>query len=79
VTLEVLPEDFVALRKDILEVSQVRLAELLQLSVPSIKKYESGGAIPSYEVLIRMAELAGVKFEINPEKKHPLLLKKEGV
>lgn len=74
--LEVLPKDFVTIRKEILQVSQVRMAEILGTSLASIKKYEQGGAIPSYEVLVKMANLAGARFEINPDNPHPLLIKK---
>ena len=74
--LEVLPKDFVTIRKEILDVSQSRMAEMLNLSIQSIKKYESGDAIPSYEVLVKMANLAGARFEINPDNPHPLLIKK---
>lgn len=74
---EVLPADFVTLRKEVLGVSQSRMAEMLGTSLASIKKYEQGGAIPSYDVLVKMASLADARFEINPQNAHPLFKKKQ--
>jgi predicted transcriptional regulator len=74
---EVLPEDFVTIRKEILNVSQSGMAKLLGVSTASVQKYEQGGAIPSYEVLVKMGELANADFTISPQNIHPLLTKKQ--
>lgn len=74
---EVLPADFVTLRKETLNVSQSRMAKLLGVSLSSITKYEAGDAIPSYEVLVKMGLLANADFVINPQNAHPLFKKKQ--
>jgi transcriptional regulator with XRE-family HTH domain len=72
---DVLPSDLKQLREE-KGLSQAQLAKELDLSVTSIKKYESGEVAPSIEVLTKMSELYDVDFLISYKAKHPLLKRK---
>jgi transcriptional regulator with XRE-family HTH domain len=73
---DVLPADLKQLREEA-GYSQAQLAKLLDLSLVSIKKYESGEVAPSIEVLTKMSELYDVDFLISHKAKHPLVQKKK--
>ena len=73
ISYEVTPDDLRAIRKDEARATQAEFADMLGLSVISIKKIEAGDQLPSIYVLADIAERFGISFEINPERKHPLL------
>lgn len=74
---DVSPDDIKAIRDD-LGLDKAEFAERIGVSYESIRAYESGRVIPSYEVLIAICELTGCEFKITPKTKHPLLIKKMG-
>lgn len=74
-TYDLLPEHIKEIRNE-LHLTQVQFAESLGLGLDTIKSYEVGRAIPSYDVMMAICDMAGVEFRIRPEKKHPALLKK---
>lgn len=70
-TADVLPEDFKKLRENA-GLSQRKMAEKLGVSLSMVQKYEQGDNIPSYEVLLRMAQIFGIEIRIRPDCAHPL-------
>jgi len=70
-TADVLPEDFKKLRENA-GLSQKKMAEKLGVSLSMFQKYEQGDNIPSYEVLLRMAQIFGIEIRIRPDCAHPL-------
>ncbi len=70
-TADVLPEDFKKLRENA-NLSQRKMAEKLGVSLSMVQKYEQGDNIPSYEVLLRMAQIFGIEIRIRPDCAHPL-------
>lgn len=70
-TADVLPEDFKKLRENA-NLSQKKMAEKLGVSLSMVQKYEQGDNIPSYEVLLRMAQIFGIEIRIRPDCAHPL-------
>lgn len=59
---EIISHNLIELRKKN-KLTQMELAEKLNFSNKSISKWESGEAIPSVEVLLKIAELFGVKLD----------------
>jgi len=70
-TADVMPEDFKKLRENA-GLSQKKMAEKLGVSLSMVQKYEQGDNIPSYEVLLRMAQIFGIEIRIRPDCAHPL-------
>lgn len=66
-------EKLVQLRKD-KGVTQIELAEALNVSRQAVSKWESGGALPSTENLIFLSKLYGVSIDylINDESERPV-------
>ena len=66
-------EKLVQLRKD-KGVTQIELAEALNVSRQAVSKWESGGALPSTEKLICLSKLYGVSIDylINDESESPV-------
>ena len=59
---EIISQNIINLRKQN-KLTQMELAEKLSFSNKSISKWESGEAIPSVDVLLKMAKLFGVKLD----------------
>jgi transcriptional regulator with XRE-family HTH domain len=78
VICDLMPEDLKAIRKEQMDMSVKQFADALGFSKQLIESWETGRVIPSYEAQQKICELAGVAFLIRPEKKHPLMLKKQG-
>lgn len=74
---DLLPEELRSIRKDHMDLTVQQFADRLGYSYDLIKSWEVGRAIPSYEAQQKICEVAGVAFLIRPEKKHPLMLKKQ--
>lgn len=77
VICDLMPEDLKAIRKEQMGMSTKQFADALGYSKELIHSWEMGRVIPSYEAQQKVCELAGVAFLIRPEKKHPLMLKKQ--
>ena len=59
---EIISHNLIELRKKN-KLTQMELAEKLNFSNKSISKWESGEAIPSVEILLKIANLFGVKLD----------------
>lgn len=80
----VLPEVLKSLRENyfdprmgaVRKLSQPELAEMMEMDVTSIKKMESGDALPSPAAITMLSKIHGVDLKFSHKKIHPLIAKR---
>jgi len=76
VTYDILPEDFKDIRSRT-GMTQPEFADAIGVTLASVKAYEYGQGIPSYQVLKTICDVADVEFRITKDKTHPLTEKRK--
>ena len=60
---DILRERLRTARKDT-ELTQIQVADLLQVDKSTVAKYETGGRLPDIETLVNIADLYGVSIDL---------------
>lgn len=75
-TYDILPEDLKDIRSR-MGMTQPEFAEAIGVTLASVKAYEYGQGIPSYQVLKTICNVADVEFRVTKDKTHPLIEKRK--